>query len=729
MGELISSDRIDNTLQEFFYVTFRHKKRVVAIFLGIMLMAGLVTMLMPRIYRSEAKLLVRLGHENASMDPTATGSGPVVQVQQQRETEIKSELEILRSRDLAESVVDQIGPEALLPKSFFSIFGKSSKSKERGAAVEKVMNNWGISSDKDSNIIRVAYTANSPKLAHDVVATLVKAYLAKHLLVNRTRGSYDFFKEQTSKTAAELKNIEIRLADAKNHAELTSLEDQRRIIQDRAGAFQRDLEQSSADYQVSQAKIAATKELLAHLPEKIVTSNTSGFPNVAADGMRQKLYELQLKEQELLSKYTEKNFLVQETRREIRNAEALLKREPTIRGQVTKGINAAYEQTKLALVAEQANNAGLQTRIKALAASLANAKNGLQSFNGSEVQIAQLQREKEILDASYREYSKKMEQARIDSALETEKISNISIAQAATYPIRRSSPRTGLNLALAFLVGSFGAVGMAYWLESMDPSLKRMEDVERRLHLPLLTTIPLLDGKHGFASQAKESLPGSDRRMGCNLLGEAGECYEILINRLLSEDVDAEGRPPKIIGLIGCYSGTGVSTVATNLAECLSSRSNERVMFVEANLVTPSAHTYFGIQHSPGLTDFIAEGSDFSASIKNSVGSKLEIIPSGQGKVTVSQLADSKAFSEMLKVLKTEYSYAVIDLPPIFKSISGLRLAAQTDGVILVVGAEGDSWQTVQEATKLLAQAKVKVIGVVLNKQQHHVPEWLSRIL
>lgn len=725
MADLVSSEWADNSMREFVYVMFRHKRKVAWFALGILLIAFLVTMLMPRTYKSESKLLVRLGRENASMDPTASASGEVVQVMQNRESEIKSELEILRSRDLAEKVVDQIGPEVISPKSMFSVFSRGNKVAERGAAVETVMQNWGIFSDKDSNIIQISYQADNPKVAHDVVAALIDAYLAKHLLVNRTSGSYDFFKDQREKAAAELKALEKSLADAKNQAHLASIDDQRRILQDRAGAFEQDLEQAIADHKVSQAKIAATKELLARLPETVVTANTSGFPNAAADGMRQKLYELQLKEQELLSKYTEKNFLVQETRRQIRDAAALVQKEPATRGQVTKGLNATHEQTKQALVSEQANYAGLQTKIQALTASLANVKNDLQAFNGNEMTIAQLQRQRESLDASYREYSKKMEQARIDSALETQKISNISIVQAATYPLRHSTPRTGLNLALALLVGSFGAVGLAYWSEGKDHSFKRVEDVTARLHLPLLTTIPLLNGEPGFASQ--ESLPVPNGRMSCCLLGEAKECYELLSHRVLP-DHSTEGHR-QIIGVISCYSGEGVSTIASNLAECLASRSNKRVMFVEANLVTPSAHVNFGIQHAPGLSDFIAEGSDFSGSVQSPDGSNLEIISSGEGALTVSQLADSKAFPEMLRTLKTEYSYAVIDLPPVFKSFSGLRLAAMTDGVILVVGAEGVSGQVAQEAINLLTQANVKVIGVVFNKQQQHVPEWLSRIL
>jgi capsular exopolysaccharide synthesis family protein len=721
MNKLMIPEKNETSLQDFYYVVLRHKKKMIWVFLSVTVAVALVTMFMPRTYLSEAKLLVRLGRESASMDPTATTSGQVVQVNQRRESEIKSEMEIIKSRDLAEKVVDKVGPEAIIRKSLFSF--SSDSAKLRNSAIKQVMQTWDISSDKDSNIINIAYQAKSPQVAHDVVAALIDAYLAKHLEVNRTAGSYDFFKKQTDKSAVQLAEIEKRLAGAKNQVGLTSLDDQRRIIQERVGIFQKDLEQTTADYKVSQAKMVTLREQLAKLPESIVTNNTAGFPNSAADGMRQKLYDLQLKEQELLSKYTEKNFLVQETRRQINNAQALLKREVPTRAQVTKGLNAAHEQAKLALVSEEANCAGLQSKAQALAATLTDVNRQVRDFNTNEGTIAQLQREREILDSSYREYSKKMEQSRIDSALETGKISNISVAQAATYPLAPAKPSRALNMALGILLGAMGAVGLAYYRERTDTSFRKIEDVETRLHLPVLTAIPLFKNKIGFSGETDERLPLPDN----DLLGKAKECFEILGHRLLTDDGVNLGYP-QVIGVISCYSNEGVSTVAGNLAESLASRNNQRVLFVEANMVTPSAHMNFGIQNAPGLTDFIAEKNDVSASIKTSNRSKLEIIPSGHGGITVSQLADSLLFPEMLEVLKNEYSYVVVDLPPVFKSISALRLAGQTDGVILVLGAEGVSWQVAQEAQNLLERAKANVIGVVLNKQQYHIPEWLQHL-
>lgn len=80
MGDLITSERIDNSVREFVYVIFRHKRKAVWFFMALMLIVSLVTMIMPRTYKSESKLLVKLGRENATMDPTATVSGQVVQV-------------------------------------------------------------------------------------------------------------------------------------------------------------------------------------------------------------------------------------------------------------------------------------------------------------------------------------------------------------------------------------------------------------------------------------------------------------------------------------------------------------------------------------------------------------------------------------------------------------------------------------------------------------------------
>ena len=140
------------SMRDFYAILFRHKWKVIVFFLAVMVTVTLGTFLTAEIYRSEAKLLVRFGRESVGLDPTAT-TGQTISIGQSRESEINSELEILKSRELAERVVDKIGPKAFLERPDEEIIGDPSlegkpgprpgKSASSSAASAK---GWGASS-------------------------------------------------------------------------------------------------------------------------------------------------------------------------------------------------------------------------------------------------------------------------------------------------------------------------------------------------------------------------------------------------------------------------------------------------------------------------------------------------------------------------------------------------------------------------------------------------------
>ena len=104
------------TSRDFVYVLFRHKWKMVFFFTTAVCLVTAVTICSSAIYRSEAKLLLKIGRESVTLDPTAA-TGPVMHVTQSRRSEINSEIEILRGRDLIEQVIDSIGCDQLLMKS------------------------------------------------------------------------------------------------------------------------------------------------------------------------------------------------------------------------------------------------------------------------------------------------------------------------------------------------------------------------------------------------------------------------------------------------------------------------------------------------------------------------------------------------------------------------------------------------------------------------------------
>jgi capsular polysaccharide biosynthesis protein len=104
--------------------------------------------------------------------------------------------------------------------------------------------------------------------------------------------------------------------------------------------------------------------------------------------------------------------------------------------------------------------------------------------------VAQLQQEIEIRVAAYRKYSESTELTRIDQALEDQRISNITIAQPATYNARPVRPNGKINLLLGILLGLIGGPVVALGADRLRRTLKTADDVERLLNLPVLLTVP-----------------------------------------------------------------------------------------------------------------------------------------------------------------------------------------------------------------------------------------------
>jgi uncharacterized protein involved in exopolysaccharide biosynthesis len=341
------------SLRDFHYILFRHKWKVIIFFLAVMVTVTLGTFLSSEIFKAEAKLLVRIGRENVSLDPTAT-TGQVIQMGQTRENEINSELDILKSRELALKVVDAIGPEKFLKRpdeensgngsslgntpewkreiqdrvggimgglgDLLESIGLRTPLESREKAVIGLMNTLEIETQKNTNTLSLSYQGKSPKFTETVLSRLIDFYLEKHITVYRTPGSYDFFDQQAEDLRNQLAKSEEELKTFKNKTGVASIDDQRKILLGRIGTLQQESEATQAALAISRAKVKDLKERLAGLSPTLVTQEMKSSSTYGVELMRPRLYELKLKEQELLSKYAETSRPVQEVRRQIAEA-------------------------------------------------------------------------------------------------------------------------------------------------------------------------------------------------------------------------------------------------------------------------------------------------------------------------------------------------------------------------------------------------------------------------
>jgi uncharacterized protein involved in exopolysaccharide biosynthesis len=507
------------SLRDFHYILFRHKWKIILFFVGVMATVTAGTFLAAEVFRAEAKLMVRIGKENVSLDPTAT-TGQTISIGQSRESDINSELEILRSRELALKVVDELRPETFLERPDEAPLGVSFPQDklrewrrnirglgkqvegillgvdilqpldEREKAVIKLQKGLEIETQKNTNILFLAYEAQSPKLAENILSKLIDQYLEKHITAHRTTGSFDFFDRQAEVLRDQLAKTEEGLKALKNRTGVASFEEQRKITLNRIGTLQQESEATGAALAISRAKVAELKEKFSGLSPTLVTQEMKSSSSHGMELMRSRLYDLRLKEQELLSKYTETSIPVKELRRQIAEAQAQLAKEEGPRTEVTTAINTTYQQLDFALISERATLSSLEAKARVINDQLDAARMEIKAINDTELRIVNLQRELALQDTKYRKYAENREQARIDQALETKKISNISVIQQASASQKPVKPKKAINLALGFVLGLVGALGLAFFSEYLDHSIRSPEDVEEDLKLQLLASIP-----------------------------------------------------------------------------------------------------------------------------------------------------------------------------------------------------------------------------------------------
>lgn len=688
-------DEQQRTLLDAVNALYRQKWKIAVVFVLVMAAVALVTFVPAPAYRSEANLLVRVGRENVFLEAT-TAAGRVASIGQSRESELSSELALLRSRDLAEQLVSALGPEVLLGKAPVD----KAPSEAREVAASHVMKNFGAELVKGSNVISATYVSDDPRLAQTALAKLIELYLEKHIQAYRASGSYEFFVEQTDRARAKLEKAEEEYTQLKNQSGVASMDDQRRITLGELGSQESEIGRIQADISASKSRIASL-EAQANSSSAAVRAARETVSNSPADDIRKKLNALAIEEEELLSKFQPENSRVQKLRDQIAKLTELLD-------------SAIREELSSATYSETLHLRTLEAKLGSVTRGAGTERTKRDALINVEARMSQLEREIAIDAANYREYSQKLEQARIGIALERERISNISVVQEPTLPADPFSPQKALNLALGLLIALFGGIGVAFVAEYFDHLIRMPADVDAKLGLRTLVTIPMLS-QEAVAPIVHADAAGLPRtggpREGATRVSkdwivhqDAKSFYDMLQSRMFVYGNGNLG-PPGVIAVTSCYRGEGVSVVASNLAAMLADTLLGPVLLVDAR----------------AAQDYVAEQS---LSFNSNVLKANEEPKTGQLDVHRPRDVQS-AFLE----LKNVYRFIVIDAPAALKDMTALRLAGHVDGVVLVIESGRVRWEVAKQTVDLLKQANANVLGVVLNKRRFYLPNWLYQRL
>ncbi|HUG69114.1 MAG TPA: CpsD/CapB family tyrosine-protein kinase [Pirellulaceae bacterium] len=196
------------------------------------------------------------------------------------------------------------------------------------------------------------------------------------------------------------------------------------------------------------------------------------------------------------------------------------------------------------------------------------------------------------------------------------------------------------------------------------------------------------------------------------------------IQALLPQE-QARGR---VVGVTSCARQEGVSVVAGNLAVCASEMYTGSVLLIDANPRHASVASHFGVEQARGLGDCLAGECTAQECLVGTAHPNLCVLPAGSTTPRSFRFPNEHA-TAMFENLRRYFDLIVLDLPP-FNEIDELFHASQrADGILLVLEAERIHRQAAQRMKRQLEQVNAKLLGVVLNKRNNHVPEWLYRRL
>ncbi len=271
----------------------------------------------------------------------------------------------------------------------------------------------------------------------------------------------------------------------------------------------------------------------------------------------------------------------------------------------------------------------------------------------------------------------------------------VSVKQIAEAPSYAARPRVGLNLALGALVGLVIGLGLAFFIEYLDTSVKTMEDVESLLGVPVLAIIP----------------------KNIKLLHkEPGDTPDAEAYRILRTNIEFNRKNPEAnaISMVSGGPGEGKSTTLANLA-FTSAQGGYTTLVVDADLRRPVQHSIFDVSNRIGLTNYLTTDMRLEDVIVPTTVENLSLLPSGILPSDAVGILNSQRMSDMIAELKTRYDIVFFDSPPMLGVSDASVLASEVDQTIIVVQHRRFPRAMLSRVKQGVLGVGGTVLGVVLN--------------
>ena len=694
-------------LYDYLLILRKHQWLILSFMLAVVTIVSIATFRMQPVYVATTR--IELGRENANILPFQgmDSYDYMMDVENYMETQSK----ILTSETLG---LQTIRNRALSGQSEYLSADSSSEAvatgdlanQRRPPELAAFLSSLSVRRVSNSRLMDVSFEATDPNLAAQIVNAHVKNFIEQNRRSHyeATTSATAWLTDQLDELRIKVKNAEDARLDYERKNQIWELDDKRNITSQRLGQISGEFINTQSERMKKQALYEFAK---------------SADPNVVP------LLRESGNVQELLKKRGDLNVQYDDALNQYGpNFPKVLRMQSQL-----KDLDVNIEREKKAVVARlESEYREAQQREDLLARTLEQQKAEANLMSERMVQYNMLKRDAEANKALYDGLLTKLKEAGISAALQS---SNIRVVDPAMIPSSPSRPAKARNVALAFLVGLVGGIGLALLREYMDNTVKTPDDIENLARLPSLAVVPAFFESNGNSRRGRllAGIATNGHERPVELVAQhlpksqMSEAFRALRTSLLLSQAD---RPPQVVLVTSALPREGKTTAAANLAVTLA-QLGDRTLLIDADLRKPGIGRLLGLGNGKyaGLSSYLAGVSSLDlVTLQHPAIPNLSAIPTGPLPPNPADLLSSHRLAEAISELRSKFKFIVIDTPPIMAATDAVILSVQADGVLLIVRSGETPKEAFTRTRDLLVSVKCRLLGVVLNAVDSNAPDY-----
>jgi len=689
-------------LRDYLRVIIKRRWTVAAVFIILVTFVTIKSFMMEPVYRTTTQVLIEV--EN----PKIMDIQEVLGVDADWDY-YQTQYEILRSKSLALKVIKALNlkenREFVSDESGFSLWGvlrsilswikkltsSADTSSGRDANPDQEYN-WLIAAYlgriqvepiRDSRLVNISFEGRNPQEIKRIANAHAQYYIESNL-ERRFAASEDaitWLNARIKEEKQKLEKTEAVLQEFREKEGLASID-----FEESQGIIVQSLNDLNAALTNAQTERMEKENLFSELQRlagnsEIIESIPAVVANQLIQDLKSQYVALAAEQYKLAKKYGPEHPTMVRLSSEIQGVKRKIAQEVK---NIARSIETEY---RVALAKE-----------KSILKAMEEKKSEALKLNKKQIEYNALKREVETSRSLYESLLKRVKEAGLTEGLELTNLMIVDPARVPDYPVK---PQKMRNIFLAALIGIALGVGLAFFFEYVDDTIKIPEEVERHLKLPLLGVV----GKFKEAanhSLNKETIAHSEPR------SNTAESLRTIRTNLSFSTPDVEKKCFLVSSVLPLE---GKTVISANLAITFA-QMGKKVLLIDSDLRKPRIHSLFSFERSSGLSDFLI-GKE--SSIRKTMTPNLSVLTAGSIPPNPAELLASQKMKTMIAKAKDTYDIIFLDSPPLLSIADAAELAPVSDGVVIVVKAGSTSKSAIQKGINQLSEVRAKIVGCILN--------------